>query len=85
MIEKFLWRSDYIFGLSLMPEYQSIKKFSILTSCFEGQVQTACSHHSPSAKWSVYLILPLLLPPDWIFPALDTVLSESEKMAISVH
>ena len=29
--------------------------------------------------------LPLLLPLDWLFPALDTVLSESEKMAISVH
>ena len=56
MLEKFLWRSDYIFGLSLMPENQSSKKFSILTSRFEGQVQTACSHHGPSAKWSVYLI-----------------------------
>ena len=56
MLEKFLWKSDYIFGLSLMPENQSSKNFSILTSRFEGQVQTACSHHSPSAKWSVYLI-----------------------------
>ena len=56
MLEKFLWRSDYIFGLSLMPENQSSKNFSILTSRFEGQVQTACSHHGPSAKWSVYLI-----------------------------
>ena len=25
-------------------------------SRFEGLVQTACSHHGPSAKWSVYLI-----------------------------
>ena len=55
MLEKFLWRSSYIFGLSLMPEIQSSKNFSILTSCFEGQVQTACSHHGPYAKWSVYL------------------------------
>ena len=30
--------------------------------------------------------LPLLLPLDWLFPALDTVLSESEKkMVLSVH
>ena len=56
MLEKFLWRSDYIFGLSFMPENQSSKNFSILTSRFEGQVQTACSHHGPSAKWFVYLI-----------------------------
>ena len=56
MLEKVLWRSAYIFGLSLMPEIQSSKKISILTSRFEGQVQTACSHHGPSAKWSVYLI-----------------------------
>ena len=56
MLEKFLLRSDYIFGLSLMPENQSSKKFSILTSRFEGQVQTACSQHGLSAKWSVCLI-----------------------------
>jgi len=74
MLEKFLWRSDYIFGLSLMPENQSSKKFSILTSRFEGQVQTACSHHGPSAKWSLYLILTSA-----IACRLDTVLSESEK------
>ena len=54
MLEKVLWRSDYIFCLSLMPENQSSKNF--LISRFEGQVQTACSHHGPSAKWSVYLI-----------------------------
>ena len=56
MLEKFFWRSDYIFGLSLIPENQSSKKISILISRFEGQVQTACSHHGPSAKRSVYLI-----------------------------
>ena len=56
MLEKFLWRSDYIFGLSLTPENQSSKKFSILTSHFEGQVQKACSHQGPSAKLSIYLI-----------------------------
>ena len=56
MLEKFLWQSDYIFGLNLMPGVQWSKNFSILTSHFEGQVQTACSHHGPSAKWSVYLI-----------------------------
>ena len=80
VLEKVLRRSDNIFGLSLMPEIQSSKKFSILTSRFKGQVQTACSHHGPSAKWSVYLIFTsLLLPLDWLFPALDTILSESEK------
>ena len=79
MLEKVLWRSNYIFSLSLMPEIKSSKKFPILTSRFERQVQTACSHHGPSAEWSVYLNLPLLLPLDWLFPVLDTVLSESEK------
>jgi len=54
MLEKFLWRSDYIFGLSLMPEIQSSEKFSILTSRFEGQVQTACSHHGSFAKRSAF-------------------------------
>ena len=39
-----------------MPGIQSCKNCFILTSPFEGLVQTACSHHGPSAKWSVYLI-----------------------------
>ena len=39
-----------------MPGIQSCKNCFILTSPFEGLVQTACSHHGPSAKLSVYLI-----------------------------
>ena len=40
-----------------MPGIQSCKNCFILTSRFEGLVLTACSHHSPTAKWSVYLIV----------------------------
>ena len=54
MPEKFLWRSDYIFRLSLMPENQSSKKFSILTSRFEGQVQhlAAITAHLPNGPYT---------------------------------
>ena len=52
-----VFRTSYnIFLKSLMPGIQSCKNCFILTSPFEGLVQTACSHHGPSAKWSVYLI-----------------------------
>ena len=57
VIQEKVFRTSYnIFLTSLMPGIQSCKNCFILMSRFEGLVQTACSHHGPSAKWSVYLI-----------------------------
>ena len=79
VLEKVLRRSDNIFGLSLMPEIQWSKKFSILMSVLKGRCKqlAAITAHLPNGPYTWFL--PLLLPLDWLFPALDTVLSESEK------
>ena len=82
MLEKFLLRSDYIFGLSLMPGIQWSKNFSTLTSRFEGQVPTACSHHGPSAKWSVYLIFTSAVASRLVISCTGYCV---EGVAISVH
>ena len=69
-----------------MPGIQSCKNHFILMSHFEGLVQTACSHHGPSAKWSVHLIFTSAVASRLVISCTGYCVEwVRKKMVISIH